>query len=79
MIFYHFFDNTHVRIKIYREFYRSIIYIANEDRHVRISSLLHPWVNRNNYIRFGIVPVNTDPAFKKCYSSIALSKFPIGL
>ena len=25
-------DNTHVRIKIYREFYHGIIYIANEGR-----------------------------------------------
>jgi len=30
------FVNTHVRIKIYREFYHCIIYIANEGRHVRI-------------------------------------------
>ena len=30
------FDNTHVGIKIYQEFYHSIIYIANEGRHVRI-------------------------------------------
>jgi len=27
---------THVRIKIYREFYHGIIYIANEGRHFRI-------------------------------------------
>jgi hypothetical protein len=31
------FVNTHVRIKIYREFYHCIIYIANEGRHARIS------------------------------------------
>ena len=31
------FVNTHVRIKIYREFYHWIIYIANEWRHVRIA------------------------------------------
>ena len=79
MIFYHFFDNTHVRIKIYREFYRSIIYIANEDRHVRISSLLSPVCQSKQLHSFRNCPVNTDPAFKKCYSSIALSKFPIGL
>jgi hypothetical protein len=30
------FVNTHVRIKIYREFYHCIIYIANEGRHIRI-------------------------------------------
>jgi hypothetical protein len=30
------FINTHVRIKIYREFYHCIIHIANEGRHVRI-------------------------------------------
>ena len=30
------FVNTHVRIKIYHEFYHCIIYIANEGRHVRI-------------------------------------------
>ena len=31
------FINTHARIKIYREFYHSIIYIANEGCHVRIT------------------------------------------
>ena len=31
------FVNTHEQIKIYREFYHCIIYIANEGRHVRIS------------------------------------------
>jgi hypothetical protein len=34
--FSNFFDNTHVRIKIYREFYYDSIYIVNERRHVRI-------------------------------------------
>jgi len=33
---YDLFVNTHVRIKIYREFYYGIIYIANEGRNVRI-------------------------------------------
>jgi hypothetical protein len=34
---YDLFFNTHVQIKIYREFYHCIIYIANnEGRHVRI-------------------------------------------
>ena len=33
---YNLFVNTHVRIKIYLEFYHVIIYIANEVRHVRI-------------------------------------------
>ena len=34
---YDLFCNTHVQIKIYREFYHCIIYIANnEGRHVRI-------------------------------------------
>jgi hypothetical protein len=33
--------NTHVRIKIYREFYHCIIYIANEGRHVRIVKSLY--------------------------------------
>ena len=28
--------NTHVQIKIYRQLYHSIIYIANEGHHVRI-------------------------------------------
>jgi hypothetical protein len=31
------FVNTHEQIKIYREFYHCIIYIANEGRHVIIS------------------------------------------
>ena len=31
------FVNTHEQIKIYREFYHCIIYIANEECHVRIS------------------------------------------
>jgi hypothetical protein len=35
-----FIVNTHVRIKIYREFYHCIIYIANEGRHVRIGFFL---------------------------------------
>ena len=38
---YNLFVNTHVRIKIYREFYRSIIYTANEERHVRIINFKH--------------------------------------
>jgi len=29
------FVNTHVRIKIYREFHHGVIYIASEGRHVR--------------------------------------------
>ena len=29
-------DNMHERIKRYREFYYCIIYIANEENHVRI-------------------------------------------
>jgi len=33
---YNLFVNTHVRIEIYREFYRSIIYIDNEVRRVKI-------------------------------------------
>ena len=28
------FDNTHEQIEIYREFYHSMIYIANEGHHV---------------------------------------------
>jgi len=35
--FCNLFVNTHVRIKIYCEFYHFIIYIANEGRHARIS------------------------------------------
>ena len=30
-----FFVDTHVRLKIYRELYHCIIYIANEGRHFR--------------------------------------------
>ena len=33
---YYLFVNTHVRIKIYREFYNGIIYLDNEVRRVRI-------------------------------------------
>jgi len=33
------FVNRHVRIKIYQEFYHSIIYITNEGRHVRILNI----------------------------------------
>jgi len=33
------FGNTHVRIKIYWKFYHSIVYIANEGRHVRIFAI----------------------------------------
>ena len=32
----HFSSNTHVRIKIYRDFHHGIIYITNERRNVRI-------------------------------------------
>ena len=38
---YDLFVNTHLRIKIYREFYHGIIYIANEERHVRINNNIH--------------------------------------
>ena len=37
---YNLFVYTHVRIKIYQEFYHSIIYIANEGHHVRIKVML---------------------------------------
>ena len=33
------FINAHVRIKIYREFYHDIIYIANGGHHDRINRL----------------------------------------
>ena len=33
---YYLFVNTHVQIKIYREFYHGIIYIDNEGHHVRM-------------------------------------------
>ena len=33
------FVNTHVLIKIYRDFYHCVIYIANEGRHVRINKI----------------------------------------
>ena len=33
---YNLFANTHVQIKIYREFYHGFIYIDNEVRRVRI-------------------------------------------
>ena len=39
---YDLFVNTHVWIKIYREFYHGIIYIAKEGRHVRIMGI---WYN----------------------------------
>ena len=31
--------NAHMRIKIYREFYHCIIYIAKEECHIRITDL----------------------------------------
>jgi len=34
-------SNTHVRIKIYREFYRGIIYVDNKGRHARITYVHH--------------------------------------
>ena len=40
------FVNTHERIKIYREFYHCIIYIANEGRHVRITCILQNKINK---------------------------------
>ena len=30
-------DNAHVLIKIYLEFYHGIVYIANEERHIRFT------------------------------------------
>ena len=36
---YNLFDNTRVRTKMYPEFYHGIIYIANEGRYVRITSI----------------------------------------
>jgi hypothetical protein len=33
------FDNVHMQIKIYWEFYHGIIYIANEGHHIRIVEL----------------------------------------
>jgi GH25 family lysozyme M1 (1,4-beta-N-acetylmuramidase) len=33
------FVNTHVLIKIYRDFYHCVLYIANEGRHVRINKI----------------------------------------
>ena len=38
---YNLIVNTHVRIKIYGEFYHGIIYIANEGRHGRSPGLYH--------------------------------------
>jgi hypothetical protein len=35
------FVDVHVQSKIYREFYRSIIYIAYEERHVRIINFFY--------------------------------------
>ena len=35
------FDNRHVWNKIYQEFYHSIIYIAKERHHVRITFYYH--------------------------------------
>jgi len=35
------FDNMQMKIKIYREFYHGVIYIANERRHVRTYTTLH--------------------------------------
>ena len=47
------FVNTHVRVKIYREFYHCIIYIANEGRHVRIIYNLHlPIYRRHHWYHF---------------------------
>ena len=48
------FVNTHERIKIYREFYHCIIYIANEGRHVRIKDnflLISLWYMMFLYFR----------------------------
>ena len=37
---YNLLVNTHVRIKIYREFYHVIINIANEVRHLIVATLV---------------------------------------
>ena len=35
------FNNTHVQIKLFWDFYHGIIYIANEGRHGRSPGLYH--------------------------------------
>jgi hypothetical protein len=46
--------NTHVLIKIYREFYHGIIYMVNEERHIRIKhNLLSPWYS-SKIVHFGV-------------------------
>ena len=47
-------DNTHLRIKIYREFYHCIVYIANKERHIIIIHLplMYPSVNHKDKIDY---------------------------
>jgi hypothetical protein len=53
-----FIVNTHVRIKIYREFYHCIIYIANEGRHVRIVFFRDAYKHNNACIVFSYIYIS---------------------
>jgi hypothetical protein len=63
------FVNTHVRVKIYREFYHCIIFIANEGRHVRIIYNLHlPIYRRHHWYHFYKLCLN------KCFVDLTLGR-----
>ena len=51
------FVNTHARIQIYREFYLSIIHIANEGRHVRMI---------NNRIKYSVCSTQFTHVYRQC-------------
>ena len=65
---FNLFVNTYVRIKIYREFYQCIIYIANEGRHVRIiisSCIFRPTRSIQNFDHFILCNTETILFFIK--------------
>ena len=49
--------NTHVRIKIHREFHHCIVYIANEEGHIRMDIITHNIPKgeyRTSYLSIGL-------------------------
>jgi hypothetical protein len=52
----------HVRIKIKQEFYQSMVYIANEGRHIRILCIFsHPQNDIDDEVTPGASPTGASP------------------
>jgi hypothetical protein len=56
----------HVRIKIKQEFYQSMVYIANEGRHIRILCIFsHPQNDIDDEVTPGASPTGVSPTDDK--------------